>query len=89
VSHHGKDAEWMNPSDEKILGLLDSADIVLSTAVLTYNLDYSRGEISRRLGKLSEAGLVIKHKDGYYEISENGRAYLEGEFDARKLEEPE
>jgi uncharacterized membrane protein len=89
VESFRKDAEWMTPLDDRILEILSSSGIVLSPAVIRYNLEYSRGEVSRRLSILSKSGLVEKEEEGYYSITSMGNEYLAGEFDARDLEEPD
>jgi len=79
--------EWMNQTDDRILELLNESGLVLSTAVVAVNLDYSRSWVSRRLGKLTKAGLVENTEEGYYRITDRGRAYLSGTLDADDLEE--
>jgi len=81
--------EWMNQTDDRILELLEESGLVLSTAVLAVNLDYSRSWGSRRLGKLPEAGLVENTEEGYYQITDRGSGYLSGELDADVLMESE
>ncbi len=76
----------MNQTDDRILDLLDESGLILSPAVMAKNLDYSRNWISRRTGKLVEEGLVEAVDDGYYRITDRGRAYLAGEIDADELE---
>lgn len=60
---------------------------VQSTSVLAYNLDYTQRNVSEKLGELTEAGLVEKHADGRYSVSDRGRAFLRGEVEAGELEE--
>ena len=74
--------EWMNQTDDRILELLAESDLILSPAVTAINLDYSRNWVSRRMGKLEDAGLLEQVKSGYYRITEKGEKYLEGELEA-------
>ncbi|MCO8267206.1 transcriptional regulator [Haloferax sp. AB510] len=74
------------PIDERILEILSSSELILSPTIIAENIEKSRAEVSRRLGDLSEHGLVIKVRRGRYEISELGEEYLSGEFDATKAE---
>jgi len=80
---------WMNQTDDRILELLAESGLILSPAVMAKNLEYSRNWISRRTGKLVENGLVEQVDDGYYRITDRGRAYLEGELEAEDLETEE
>jgi DNA-binding IclR family transcriptional regulator len=77
--------EWMNQTDDRILDLLEESGLELSPAVLAHNLDYSRSWVSRRLSKLTEAGLT-EVEGTYYGITNKGRAYLAGDLDADDLE---
>jgi predicted transcriptional regulator len=56
--------------------------MVLSPSIISFNLDLSREAVNRRLKTLAEHGLVEKVERGKYRISEDGRGYLSGEFDA-------
>ena len=78
--------EWMNQTDDRILELLAESDLVLTPAVMARNLEYTRNWVSRRVGKLEDAGLVEPMDSGYYRISDRGRAYLAGDLDGDKLE---
>ena len=46
----------------------------------------SRSQISRRLRKLSERGMLDHLGNGVYVITEKGINYLEGEIDAEEVE---
>ena len=78
--------DWMNQTDDRILELLDESDLVLTPAVIAKNLEYTRNWVSRRVGKLADAGLVEPIDSGYYQITERGRAYLAGELTTDDLE---
>jgi DNA-binding transcriptional ArsR family regulator len=73
-------SEWMVPMDDAILSVFYSSDLVLTPAIIAYNIDYSRAEVNRRLTKLEAAHLVEKVERGKYRITSTGEAYLSGEF---------
>jgi DNA-binding MarR family transcriptional regulator len=75
----------MNQTDDRVLELLGESDLILTPAVIAKNLEYTRNWVSRRIGKLEEAGLVESVDSGYYQISDRGQAYLAGELDAEEL----
>ncbi len=79
--------DWMSPTDDLILQTLADSDLVLTPAVLAYNLDISRDHVNRRLSKFVEAGLVNRPDRGYYILSETGEQYLTGDLDASELED--
>lgn len=74
-------AEWMMPVDDAILEILYSSGLVLTPAVISYNIDYSREEVNRRLRKLETEGLVERVERGKYRVTESGEQYLKGPFD--------
>ncbi|WP_126662005.1 winged helix-turn-helix domain-containing protein [Haloterrigena salifodinae] len=78
---------WMNQTDSRILELLNESNLILSPAVTAINLDYSRNWVSRRMSKLENADLIEKVDGSYYQITDRGRAYLEGEIEAEELEQ--
>ncbi len=73
------------PTDERILEVLNYG-LILSPQVIAKNIEKSRVHVSRRLSVLSEYGLVERIERGYYVITDQGRAYLEGDLDASTLE---
>lgn len=77
----------MNQTDDRVLELLDESSLELTPAALAHNLGYSRSWISRRTSKMADVGLVAADEDGYYGITDKGRAYLDGDLDADDLEE--
>jgi predicted transcriptional regulator len=80
-----KPADWMQmPTDDRILEVLEGG-LRLTPAVIAENIDKSRTHVSRRLSDLTDYGLVEKPKRGYYEITDVGREYLDGELNARDL----
>lgn len=72
-------AEWMTPMDDRILEVFHSSELVLTPAIIAYNIDYSRGEVNRRLAELETHGLVEKVERGKYRLTDQGEQYLEGQ----------
>ncbi|ELY51674.1 winged-helix domain-containing protein [Natronolimnohabitans innermongolicus] len=83
----------MSLKDGLILEFLAEHDLELPAKPLYRNLNRSGHEIGystvrKRLTELEEHGLVEKVDDaGYYQVSEKGMAYLEGELELSDLEE--
>ncbi len=71
-------AEWMTPIDDDVLELLDDSGLVVTPAVVALNIDRSRAEVNRRLGRLEEHGLVERVARGKYRITDRGDRYLGG-----------
>lgn len=69
---------WMLPIDDAILELFHSNELVLTPAIIAYNIEYSREEVNRRLGELAARGLVDKVDHGKYRMTALGRQYIEG-----------
>lgn len=78
----------MSRDDFRILEALGDPEVLVvqSPAIIAYNLDMTRPHVSNRLSKFTDHGLVEKIEDGRYQISDRGRAYLEGELTADDLE---
>jgi len=75
-------ASWMQlPIDDRILESLDSSGMILSPSVIAINIDKSRDEVNRRLSTLVEHELVTRVRRGYYEITDHGQQYLNGDLD--------
>lgn len=70
--------EDMTETDYRILsGLADAEQLpVQSPSVLAKNLGRTRPYVSERLGILADRGLVEKVEDGYYRVTDAGRAKL-------------
>ncbi len=78
--------EWMQlPTDERILEIL-STGLTLTPQVIAKNIGKSRVHVSRRLGTLVEYGFVARVERGYYEITDLGEQYLDGNLDADDLD---
>lgn len=83
-------ADWMTKADDRILEFLyvegkSQPAMIGEDDRVRFKTQY----INQRLSKLLDAGLVTRVGRGVYLISEEGEAYLSGEFDARDLDEPE
>ncbi|OIB56281.1 MarR family transcriptional regulator [Natrialba sp. SSL1] len=76
----------MTQADDRILETLSDSELILSPRVLAVNTDYSRHYLSTRLGKLHDADLVDRVDEGLYQITDRGRAYLNGDLEADELE---
>jgi len=71
--------EWMSLTDYQILRALADPEMVtvLTPSVIAFNLSISRTKASQTLIEFVDRGLATRHKEGYYEISDDGRALLE------------
>ncbi|TKX78735.1 PhiH1 repressor [Halorubrum sp. SD626R] len=78
-------AEWMVPTDDRILELLRSEGNLTPDAIDSFG-GPSPDHASRRCRKLSQYGLVEQIGRGLYRITDEGRAYLDEELDAGELE---
>ncbi|MXR21364.1 transcriptional regulator [Halobacterium sp. PCN9] len=68
----------MVPLDDEILEVLYSTRLVLTPAVIAYNIEYSREEVNRRLRRLESEGMVERVQRGKYQLSERGKRYVDG-----------
>lgn len=73
--------------DERILEALRSCGLVLSPAIIAYNIDKSREAVTRRLSDLTEYGLTERVERGKYKITEEGKEYLSGDLDPNNLDD--
>ena len=78
-------ADWMTPMDDRILEVLN-VGLVLSPAILAYNIEKSREAVSRRLADLSDAGLVNRIERARYEITDQGHNCLKGKWSREDLQ---
>ncbi|ADD03886.1 homolog to phage PhiH1 repressor protein [Natrialba magadii ATCC 43099] len=81
----------MTRADDAILEFLlneGNHSIVSTPAVIEANIDYKISHVRTRLRKLDSAGLVEYYDEdrGLYQITDRGRAYLNGELEADELE---
>ncbi len=78
-------ADWMNPVDDQILELMRDEGNLTPQAVEDFGVTVS-DHAGDRLAVLADYGLVERISRGLYRLAENGRAYLNEELDANKLE---
>lgn len=83
----------MTDSDDTILEFLQETGAAFSQRGLEVNfnqrqIQLSYSTIKRRIDLLENAGLIqcVEEKGGYYEITERGEMYLEGELDHSIIE---
>lgn len=81
-------AEWMRMVDERILELIREHGNLTPAAVEDKG-GPSTKYASSRMNLLAEAGLLVKIHRGLFGITDDGRAYLNEDLDARKLPVPE
>lgn len=82
-------ANWMSQSDERLLEYLDmESGGSPKEMAADERLPYHEQSIGRRLRQLAAAGFVDRIGHGAYVITDQGRAYLAGEFDARDIDKP-
>ncbi|MFC7226292.1 PhiH1 repressor [Salinirubellus salinus] len=77
-------ASWQNLWDDRILEIasLDDDGVVSVGDLSNHDLiRTSRSTVSRRCKKLAEHGLFRRVAEGVYVITDEGRGYLEGEYD--------
>jgi len=80
-------ADWMVPSDDRILELLREEGNLTPKAVEDFGGPV-QGHANDRLPKLSKAGLVERISRGLYRITDDGLAYLNEDLDASTLPSP-
>jgi hypothetical protein len=87
-----RSADWMALADDRILEILDAEGPHTPVKVSRDDrITWERGYINRRLLILADVELVQKDQigRGVYTITDDGRAYLAGDLDARDLHPPE
>ena len=78
-------ADWMVPSDDRILELVREHGNLTPTAIEELGGPTS-GHARNRCPVLAEYGLLERISRGLYGITEEGEAYLNEELDANELE---
>jgi hypothetical protein len=80
-----KRAEWMKPTDERILETMRDEGNLTPRAL--EDLDVTvQNYASNRLSKMTEYGLVERVSRGLYRLTDDGRAFLDEDLDAATLE---
>lgn len=74
---------WMTIWDDRILEhIRKEGGTSVGELAKKENVRISRSHVSRRCKKLGEEGLLRPLPNGVYVITDEGKAYLEGEYDA-------
>lgn len=80
-----RSGSWQSAPDDRILEIAaEDEDGIVKVGNLADH-DYvhvGQSQVSRRCKKLAEHGLLRNIGDGVYVITDEGRAYLDGEYDA-------
>lgn len=72
--------------DDRILEIIRNSDSGNATDLSKHDyIRVSRSQVSRRLKKLAEHGLLKDLGNGVYIITQQGEQYLDGEIDAGEL----
>ncbi len=81
-------AEWMTPSDDRILELIREHGNLTPKAIDDFG-GPTRQHTSGRCAELVEYGLLERVHRGLYGITDAGESYLDEELDASELEPTE
>jgi DNA-binding MarR family transcriptional regulator len=83
-------ADWMRPVDERILETMRDEGNLTPQALDNLGVT-SRSHASIRLSELARAGLVerVADTEGLYRLTDDGRAFLDGDLDASTLDPAE
>jgi Mn-dependent DtxR family transcriptional regulator len=83
-------ASWMTLADERILEYIRENESGTPKEMEDSGyVRYSRQYISQRAKKLVAYGLLDHLGNGVYIMTDQGEAYLEGDLDARDLDDPD
>jgi len=80
-----RSGSWQSAPDDRILEIAaEDEDGIVKVGNLARHeyIHVGRSQVSRRCGKLAEHNLLRNVGDGVYIITDEGQAYLEGEYDA-------
>lgn len=81
-------ANWMRAPDDRILEFIQEEGP--STPTKMYEdgrVRFSRSYINTRCQVLADNGFLVNLGNGVYQITERGRNYLAGDFDAAEVED--
>ncbi len=87
-----KSGKWMVLLDDRILELLEEEEneyMAPSDIAEDDRIHYSSNHVGRRCKKLAEHGLLLSVGRGVYTITDDGRAYLRGEYNAAEQNDVE
>jgi len=81
-------ADWMTMADDRVLEYLSEEGTSTPKRMADDDrVHFSRSYINARCTELSERSFVLNLGNGVYQITYRGQQYLDGELDARDLEE--
>lgn len=81
------DADWMSRADDRILEhLSEKGPDTPKKMANSGRVRFSRQHINQRCKRLVSYGLLVHLGNGVYDITVEGKAYLDGELDVRNLE---
>ena len=79
-------AKWMTLADERVLEYLNEMGNHQPSQIAS-EFDFHRKYIGKRCRILEQNGFVENRGNGVYQITERGRDYLTGDFDASELDD--
>jgi len=83
-----KSADWMTIWDDRILEVIREDGSGSPTALSEHDyIHISASQVSKRLRKLSEHGLLEPLGNGVYVTTPDGEKYLDGELAVEELDE--
>ncbi|EMA67596.1 PhiH1 repressor-like protein [Halorubrum aidingense JCM 13560] len=81
-----KSSGWMTIWDDRIMEIIREGGPTSASELAKHNyIHTSRPNISRRLNKLADHGLLQRLPNGVYSLSQKGELYLDGELNAEEL----
>ena len=74
--------------DDRILEIIQSEGPTSPTPLSEHDhIDIGKSGVSKRLNRMKDHGLVHELGNGVYAITPAGESYLEGELDAKTIDE--
>jgi len=81
------DDDWMSRADDRILEhLAERGPDTPKEMADSDRVRFSRQHINQRCKTLVSSGLVVHLGNGVYDITEQGKQYLNGDIDVRDLD---
>ena len=80
-------ASWMSAPDDRILEIaLEDEDRIIKVGKVAENeyIHVGKSQVSRRCQRLAENGLLRAIGDGVYIITDEGRGYLNEDYDVKR-----
>lgn len=83
-----KSADWMTIWDDRILEVIRDEGPTSPTPLSQHkHIHIGKSGVSKRLNRMRDHGLVHELGNGVYAITSDGESYLDGELDAKELDE--